>query len=176
MLTDLTDRHVFYDKLTLIYLEMPKVGDAELDMNRPLDRWLKVLYMLWGEEDYPTELDEPVFRKLYLEAEYARFTENQQLTYDSSWMRELDIINQIEGGRILGHEEGFKKGREEGRAEGRAEGREEGRAESTIEIARKMKANGIDAETIVQITGLSEEEVLSSETAMNLDADQSSLV
>ena len=110
MLTDLDDHHVFYDKLTLIYLEMPKVGDVDLDMNRPLDRWLKVLYMLWGEEDCPPELDEPVFHKLYLEAEFARFTPNQQNTYESSWMRELDIYNQIEGGHIMGLEEGRKEG------------------------------------------------------------------
>lgn len=152
MLTDLADQHVFYDKLTLIYLEMPKVGDIKLDMNRPLDRWLKVLYMLWGEEDYPLELDEPVFRKLYEEAEYARFTENQQLTYESSMKRELDIINQIEGGRIMG--------REEGREEGFRDGQAKGRAESALEIARKIKAKNFDMDTIVQITELPEEELL----------------
>lgn len=146
MLTDLDDQHVFYDKLTLIYLEMPKVGDVELDMNRPLDRWLKVLYMLWGQEDCPPELDEPVFRKFYREAEFARFTPNQQNTYESSWMRELDIYNQIEGGRILGHQEGLKEGREEGYEEGREEGRKE--------IARKMKENGFDEETIFKMTGI----------------------
>ena len=42
--------HVFYDKLTFIYLEMRKVGRVSLDMNRPLDRWLTALYRLWGEE------------------------------------------------------------------------------------------------------------------------------
>lgn len=131
---------------------MPKVGDVELDMNRPLDRWLKVLYLLWGEEDCPPELDEPVFRKLYREAEFARFTPNQQNTYESSWMRELDVYNQIEGGRILGREEGLKQGRKEGR--------EEGFRQAQTEVARKMKANGLDMETIIQITGLSEEEIL----------------
>lgn len=142
MLTDLHDQHVFYDKLTLIYLEMPKVGDVELDMNRPLDRWLKVLYMLWGEEDCPPELDEPVFRKLYREAEFARLTENQQNTYESSWMRELDIYNQIEGGRILGHKEGLK------------EGREEGRTESALKIAHKMLDMGMGKDTILEATGI----------------------
>ena len=93
MLTDLNDNHVFYDKLTLIYLEMPKVGKADLDMNRPLDRWLRVLYRLWGEEECPPEIDEPVFQKLYREAEYARFTPDQQLTYERSRKRELDIYN-----------------------------------------------------------------------------------
>ena len=130
MLTDLNDNHVFYEKLTLIYLEMPKVGKADLDMNRPLDRWLRVLYRLWGEEECPPEIDEPVFQKLYREAEYARFTPDQQLTYERSRKRELDIYNEIEGGRILGREEGL------------------------LEAARNMKALGLDNETIMKATGL----------------------
>lgn len=143
MLTDLDDNHVFYDKLTLIYLEMRKIGKAKLDMSRPLDRWLEVLYRLWGEEECPPEIDEPVFKKLYREAEYARFTPEQQLTYERSWKRELDIYNQIEGGRILGREEG----------------REEGRKEACIEVARKLLSMGIDKAAVAETTGLNGEEL-----------------
>lgn len=128
MLTDLNDHHVFYDKLTLIYLEMPKVGQVELDMKRPLDRWLRVLYQLWGGEDCPPELDEPVFRKLYEQAEYARFTPNQQLTYERSMKYYLDTYNEIEGGRILG--------------------REEGSEERALIIAKKLLSMGMDKTTV----------------------------
>ena len=144
MLADLDDNHVFYDKLTLIYLEMSKVGKAKLDMNRPLDRWLRVLYRLWGEEECPPEIDEPIFKKLYREAEYACFTPDQQLNYMRSWKKELDIYSEIEGGRILGYEEGHE------------EGRKEGRKESLLEVARNMKALGLDDETILKVTGIEE--------------------
>ena len=158
MLTDLADNHVFYDKLTFIYLEMPKVGEAKLDMSRPLDRWLRVLYRLWGEEECPEELDEPVFRKLYKEAEYACFTSDQQLTYVRSWKRELDIYNQLEGGRILGleqgREEGLEQGREEGLEQGREEGRKEGREEEREAIARKMLEAGATPAFVKEITGI----------------------
>lgn len=150
MLTDLHDHHVFYDKLTLIYLEMPKVGEAALDMGRPLDRWLRVLYRLWGSEECPPELDEPVFRKLYEQAEYARFTPNQQLTYERSRKAVLDIYSEIEGGRILGHEEGFAEGHEKGLAEGH----EKGFAEGAFQIAKKMHDMGIDKNTILEATGI----------------------
>lgn len=146
MLTDLTDQHVFYDKLTLIYLEMPKVGDVELNLNRPLDRWLCALYRLWGEEECPPELDEPIFRKLYEQAEFARFTPSQQLTYERSRKYELDTYNRVEGGRILGHMEGLK------------EGREEGKQEEKTEIARRMKTMGMDKATIMKSVDLTEEE------------------
>ena len=137
MLTDLDDHHVFYEKLTLIYLEMPKVGKVKLDMERPLDRWLRVLYLLWADEDRPSELEDPVFQKFYEQAEFARFTPDQQLTYERSMKRELDIYNQIEGGRILGREEG----------------REEGRKEAILEMVQKLKDEGMDDETISRITG-----------------------
>lgn len=150
MLTDLNDNHVFYDKLTLIYLEMPKVGNAKLDMSRPLDRWLRVLYKLWGEEDCPPELDEPIFQKLYREAEYACFTPDQRLNYMRSKKKELDTYNRIESGRILGYEEGHEEGREEGL--------EAGREERAMEIARRMKDLGIDKETILKSVEITEEE------------------
>jgi predicted transposase/invertase (TIGR01784 family) len=142
MLTDLRDHHVFYDKLTLIYLEMPKVGKASLDMGRPLDRWLQALYGLWAGNDRPDELDEPVFQKLYKQAEYARLNSDQQLTYIRSRKYCLDTYNEIKGGRILG----------------RMEDREEGREERTMEIARRMKGLGIDKETILKSVEITEEE------------------
>ena len=44
--------------------------------------------------------------------------------------------------------------------EGREEGRLEGKEEERLEIAKNMKALGIDIDTIVKATGLSKEEVL----------------
>ena len=167
MLSDVDDHHVFYDKLTLIYLEMPKIGEAKLDLKRPLDRWLKVLYLLWGGEQFPPELDEPVFRKLYKQAEYARFNEDQQLTYERSRKVMWDTYSEIEGGRILGHEQGLEEGREEGREEGlkegrekgREEGREEGRREGLLEAAHKMLAMGLDKTFVAEATGINPDEL-----------------
>ena len=45
------------------------------------------------------------------------------------------------------------------RAEGLAEGREEGRKEQSFEIARQMKSKGILVATIVECTGLGEDEI-----------------
>ena len=61
-------------------------------------------------------------------------------------------------GRLQGREEGLAEGRAEGLAEGRmegiAEGKEKGKMETMLQNAQKMKEIGIDAETIMQITGL----------------------
>ena len=46
----------------------------------------------------------------------------------------------------MGIQAGIEQGREEGLAEGKAEGR--------ADAAKRMKELGIDAETIIQVTGL----------------------
>ena len=51
------------------------------------------------------------------------------------------------------------EGRMEGREEGRAEGREEGIKEGVVRNARRMKEKGLSTEVIMEITGLTLEEV-----------------
>ena len=56
-----------------------------------------------------------------------------------------------------------KKGMEKGMEKGRAEGIEEGRAEGmnlrSLEFARKMLAKGMDEASIMDMTGLTSEEI-----------------
>ena len=61
----------------------------------------------------------------------------------------------LEEGREEGREEGLAKGREEGREEGR----DEGIAEGMIEVAKRLKAEGMETAFIAKITGLGEEEI-----------------
>lgn len=156
MLTDVDDNHVFYDKLTLIYVEMHKLDNIKLDLSVPRNKWLYAFYHLWRYDVYPDELDEEIFHKFYKQAEYALFTPNQQLTYERSEKYYLDTINEIEGGLIMGREEGRELGREEGRAEGFAEGANKNK----VEIARRMKALGIDKATILKSVDMTEDEFL----------------
>ena len=48
---------------------------------------------------------------------------------------------------------------EKGIEKGREEGREEGKKYSTLIIAKAMKDKGMDASTIMELTGLNEEEI-----------------
>lgn len=186
MLSDIDDHHVFYDKLTLYYVEMPKLDGITLELITPLDKWLYALYHLWRYDDYPDELEEEIFHKLYEQAEYARFTPEQQLAYERSRKVYYDTFNEIEGGRIMGREEGYQwgfeegreegfekgkeegfekgreeglvKGREEGLVEGREEGLVEGATKSKVEIAQRMMDLGFDKSIILKAVEMSEEE------------------
>ena len=58
-----------------------------------------------------------------------------------------------------GREKGMEEGRKEGRKEGREKGIEEGKLEERIEIAKRLLKKGINVEDIVEITGLSKEQI-----------------
>ncbi len=69
----------------------------------------------------------------------------------------------LEKGRVEGLEkgrvEGLEKGRFEGLEKGRVEGLEKGRFEGTVKIARAMLRKGMDRATIMEVTGLTEDEL-----------------
>ena len=55
--------------------------------------------------------------------------------------------------------EGLTEGRAEGRAEGLAEGIEKGIEKEKIAIAKNMKSAGLDVQSIMQFTGLTQEQI-----------------
>ena len=57
------------------------------------------------------------------------------------------------------YNEGRLEGRLEGKLEGRSEGRLEGIQENTLYIAKMMKEQGLSLDIIINITGLSEDEI-----------------
>ena len=150
-LMDTADHHVFYDKLTFIYLEMPKFNKTEEELDGMLDKWLFVLKNLTRLFDRPASLQERVFEKLFKQAEIARFTPDEVMEYEDSLKVYRDLKNSMDTS--------YMKGVVAGRAEGREEGRAEGRVEERIANARKMKGLSISPDIIAQITGLSAEEI-----------------
>lgn len=150
-LTDVEDNHVFYDKLTFLYLEMPKFTKTEDELETMFDKWMFVLHNLGRLLDRPKALQDRVFQKLFEQAEIARYSESERWQYFESQKEYWDNYSIMTTA--------LKKGRAEGKAEGLAEGRAEGRAEEKLENARNLKANGVPVELIAKSLGLAEEEV-----------------
>jgi predicted transposase/invertase (TIGR01784 family) len=146
-----TSQAPFYDKLTYIYLEMPKFNKTEAELETIIDKWLYALKNLPRLLERPAALQERIFGKFFEVAEignlpkdeYAKYWESEKIYYDND-----GAIRTAEA-----------KGRAEGRAEGRVEGLEEGEAKERINNARKMKDKGYPIEDIAEITGLSSEEI-----------------
>lgn len=145
-LMDVATKEVFYDKLTFVYLEMPKFNKREDELDGMFEKWLFVLRNLSRLMERPAALQERIFCRLFDAAEIARFTKEQCDAYEDSLKVYRDWKNTIDTAE--------NKGREEGRAEGLQQGLDQGRIEEKMLNARKMLAAGIDEELVIQITGL----------------------
>lgn len=146
-LMDVNTKKVFYDKLTFIYLELPKFTKTENELETLFEKWVFVLKNLVRLLERPAALQERVFTRLFEAASIARFTPTQLREYEESVKAYRDIVNAVNTARIVGKEEGLE------------EGREEGRKEERTEIARTMKQMGINTPVIQKATGLSAEEI-----------------
>ena len=150
-LTDVEDNHVFYDKLTFLYLEMPKFTKTEDELETMFDKWMFVLHNLGRLLDRPKALQDRVFQKLFEQAEIAHYSESERRQYFESQKEYWDNYSIMTTA--------LNKGLRQGRAEGRAEGLAEGEAKANRENARRMKAKGYAIHDIAEVTGLSEEEI-----------------
>lgn len=146
-LMDVNTKEVFFDKLTFIYLELPKFTKTEHELETMFEKWVFVLKNLYRLMERPVALQERVFTRLFEAASIARFTPTQLHEYEDSVKAYRDIVNAVNTARM------------EGREEGREEGVEKGRAEERIGIARNLKAMGLDVAAIHKATGLAPEEI-----------------
>ena len=89
------------------------------------------------------------------QVDFPNFTPQEQREYEASKMAYRDIKNSIDTAKREGKEEGLAEGMEKGLAEGM----ERGMTQRSLEIARKMLANGMDVATVMEITGLSAEQL-----------------
>lgn len=154
-LIDTRTKEVFYDKLTFIYLEMPKFDKTENELVTMFDKWMFVLKNLSRLMERPAALQERVFNRLFHAAEIAKFTKHELFEYEDSLKAFRDwysVLNTAE-------KKGIAKGLEEGMAKGREEGIAKGHKEKTIEIALNLKKLSIPQADIIKATGLSKEEV-----------------
>ena len=141
-LMDVGRKEVFYEKLTFIYLEMPKFRKREEELETLFDKWMFVLKNLATLLDRPAALQERVFKRLFETAEIARFSESEIRDYEESLKNLRDLGNVLNTAK----------------EEGRKEGIEEGEKRKSMEMALRMRDDGMPWEVIVKYTGLSVEE------------------
>ena len=152
-LVDLYTHKVFYDKLTFIYLEMPKFNKKEDELESMFDKWLFVLRNLSSLFERPRALQNRVFDRLFEAAEIAKFNPKELGEYWESF-KNFRAWYSVMSTQL-------KKGREEGLKEGLEKGLEQGRKEECFKNAKKMKQAGIAFDVIAQVTGLSIGEIAS---------------
>ena len=81
------------------------------------------------------------------QVDFPNFIPQEQREYEASKMAYRDIKNSIDTAKREGKEEGL------------AEGMEKGMNPRSFEIAKKMLAKGMDVAAVMEITGLSAEQL-----------------
>ena len=152
------NNRVFYDKLTFIYLTLPKFTLTLKELKSNQDRWFYIFRHLQDLQDIPPELQGDIFVKLFEIAQIACFNAIERTDYEDSLKNYRDWKGIIETAHEEGQEIGQKIGREKGRIEGRIEGHEEGRMKEREYLARNL-LDILDDNTIAQKTGLSKTQV-----------------
>lgn len=130
-LTDLETKKVFYNKLTFIYLEMPKFNKSVEELKTRFDKWLFILKNLNKLERVPDKLKERIFEKLFETAEIAKFTPEQVRSYEDSLKYYRDLKNSLETASD----------------------------ERAIDIAKKLLNNKVHLDIIENSTGLTKEQI-----------------
>ena len=152
-LKDVEDNHVFYEKLTFFYLEMPKFTKTEDELSTMLDKWMFVLHNLYRLLERPKALQDRVFQKLFEQAEIAKYSEAERRQYEESKKVFWDNYSVLKTAR--------DKGRQEGIQEGIQQGIQQGSQNEKKETILRMKAKGFSIEDISESVGITKEEVAS---------------
>jgi predicted transposase/invertase (TIGR01784 family) len=138
-LKDVEDNHVFYDKLTFLYLEMPKFNKREDELVTMFDKWMYVLRNLSRLLERPKALQDRVFQKVFEQAEIAHYSPEERREYEASVKNYWDYYSTVTTAE--------KKGEAKGRAEER------------MKNARSLRDNGVPIDIIAKSLNLTAEEI-----------------
>ncbi len=151
-LMDVKTKKVFYDKLTYIYLEMPKFNKSLDALESKFDKWLYILKNLPLLHNYPQKLQDKIFDKLFKMAEIAKFTPEDKDNYDES----LKVYRDLKNVTDTAYDDGVKIGKKQGELKGKIEGKDE----RSKEIAKSLFQMDMPIDKISEITGLKKDELL----------------
>jgi predicted transposase/invertase (TIGR01784 family) len=116
------------------------------DLNTVLEKWVYFIKEAEHLNIIPDNMDDKGLQTAFESANIQTWTKEELLAYDYSGMRETDERLKIERGMEKGMEKGIEVGIEKGIEVGLEKGK--------LEIAQKMKLNGMASSLILELTGL----------------------
>ena len=145
------DKHTnkVIEGLCFTFIELPKFKPHTMKEKRMTILWLRFLTEINDHtQEVPAELlENPEISKALEEVKISAFTDEELRAYDKFWDRVSSEKTLMEGR----YDEGLKQGMEVGK--------QAGSEEKALEIAKKMKAAGMDVDTISKMTGVKKEEI-----------------
>ena len=146
------NNEIITDKVEYHYIQLPKFIETVKEIKTDEEMWIAYISNQLDKE----EKGELIRMKKSIEEINAIVDEvmNDRDVYDALTIREL---NEYDRKAALNYAK--EKGEAEGRAEGLKTGRAEGERKNKIETAKKMLEMNMPKEQIIEITGLTEEEL-----------------
>ena len=155
--------------ISVIFVELALFTKTLEECVTESDRLFYIFRNSGGFQKIPEWIEEAggISRRLAEACEVAAFDKEKKLKYEIDKMNERDILAQrvfaerkgFEAGYADGEAKGLADGMAKGMAEGKAEGKAEGITEGKAEVAKAMLEIGMPIGQILQLTGLTEEQV-----------------
>ena len=144
-------------EINFIYLHLDRFEKRAEETEGLLEQFAYSLKNMGSIEEMPRCFTSEEIRKFYESAFLANMpTEARHLIETHSNMTTRnDMLVELREAKEQAREEARKEGLAEGRAEGIEKGRAEGSESMAIDIAYRMKTEGMDSNLISKLTGLS---------------------
>ena len=144
------------DRMRIVYLQLPLFAKhTEAECMDIFDCWIYIVKNMNMFEQMPFSEKYPVFRKLAEIGDLRKLSREELELYDE----DIKNMRDIYATRKFDEKRGMAKGRAKGRAEGLAEGLAKGELSKGLEVARNLLSMGMSWSQIVQVTGLTEEQL-----------------
>ncbi|MBR0350760.1 MAG: Rpn family recombination-promoting nuclease/putative transposase [Clostridia bacterium] len=144
------DKHRDYEvmkNLQWYFIELQKFRKSHPDMNEKVNQWLALMDDNDREAIQMAEKKNPTIKKAREEITYLTGDAAVQRLQDLREKWEMDSISRLNYATEQGKKEGIK------------EGKKEGEKQKQKEIAKKMLDKGMEIENIIELTGLTKEEI-----------------
>ena len=155
--------------ISVIFVEMTLFTKTLEECVTETDRLFYIFRSSGGFQKIPEWIEEAggISRRLAEACEVAAFDKEKKLKYERDKMNERDILAQrvfaerkgFEKGYADGEAKGIADGMAKGMAQGKAEGKAEGITEGKTEVAKAMLEIGMPIGQILQLTGLTKEQI-----------------
>jgi predicted transposase/invertase (TIGR01784 family) len=99
-LSDVETHEVFYDKLTFVYMEMPKFKKSDAELVTNFDKWMYTIKNIPALDSRPAALKEWVFKKFFEQAEIEQLTVAEKRAYDESMKKYWDYHSTLDSARL----------------------------------------------------------------------------
>lgn len=130
-------------KMKQIYISFPLFSLSKEECKSSFERWIYTLKNMNLFEQSPFKEEQEAFLRLLDVANVNSLSEKERAIYEENLKNYRDWYATIDYAQTEGIEKGMQKGRQE----------------EKLQIARKMKEQGLDSELIAQCSGLSVEDI-----------------